>query len=142
MTLATGAASKLKRKTMLAAATRVVPAPEEKPIPVITGVQEPSLNGSLPPFQASPRMFPPLPDVGTSTKAGAPAVRRVTLLDTESKPKETLGTWLGYLGENCVAMDRSGLTSARYSPSGSRPKLVCRGRPGVRRSFPEANTTM
>src|SRR5438876_8554338 len=78
MTFPTGGASKLNRSTIDVAATRLVLAPPtENPTPVVAARHEPSLNGSLPPFHASPRVLPPLPAVGTSTRAAAPVAMSV-----------------------------------------------------------------
>src|SRR5438045_7474624 len=51
------------------------------------------------------------------------------------------GYCCGNVGENCVATDRSGRKSARYSPLALRLKSVCNGAPGTARFLPEANTT-
>src|SRR6266542_2515984 len=92
MTLPTGAASKLKRTTRFAAPTKAALLPEEKPMPVTASLHELSLNGSVPPFHASPSRFPPLATAGTRTRAAAPVLSNVTLLETSPMPKETFGT--------------------------------------------------
>src|SRR5205085_3997711 len=106
-----------------------------EPMPVVPVCQELSSNPGC------VQIFASVSSAGIMNEAGAPSATNVLVVTSCARPYEMSGYCGGNIGENCVATDRSGRKSPRYSPLALRLKSVCSGAPGTARFLPEANTT-